>query len=516
MENNFAYDALPYSNHLFMQTHPNRLATLGTLFGMKPPAVETARILELGCGNGMNLIAQAFVLPKAEFVGIDLAKNHIDTAEDSARELNLSNVEFRQFDLMNMSAAEFGKFDYIIAHGLISWVPEPVRQKVFSLYREMLSENGVGFISYNTYPGWYHRQTVRGIGRIHTRNIDNPLEKVEKTLEFIKFLGENTPRNDVYKFILNNEMFTFADVEPTSIFHDNLAEINEPYYFYEFAEALEENGLQFLAEAELFSMSVQSVPPAARKFIESIDDVVWRGQYLDFLTGRVFRQTLFCHKEIKLNHKLPPTVLDEFRFASMVKPDSAKPELHTDKIERFSGIGERGIEINHPLTKAALFYLGKIWDNSIPFSELLEKSRVLLGERGYRTNNWEEDFQIIRNVMLQLIQDTEFIEIFTYHPKIHTEIDEKPKVNPLARWQLDKSDLILAGYDKTFKVDDPLMKRLLDLSDGTRTQENIYDELKSFIRESDDFKDKKTALKELEDNFQKDLSQFARAGLFVP
>ncbi|HSK74674.1 MAG TPA: class I SAM-dependent methyltransferase [Pyrinomonadaceae bacterium] len=516
MEKDFAYDALPYSNHLFMQTHPNRLATLGTLFGMKPPAVEKSRVLELGCGNGMNLIAQAFVLPEAEFVGIDLAKTHIDYAENSARELNLSNVKFQQFDLMDMSAAEFGKFDYIIAHGLISWIPEPVRAKVFSIYREMLSENGVGFISYNTYPGWYHRQTARGIGRIHTRNIDNPLAKVESALEFIKFLGENTPRNDVYKFILNNELFSFADVEPTSIFHDNLAEINEPYYFYEFAGRLEENGLQFLAEAELFTMSAQSVPPAARKFIETIDDIIWREQYLDFLTGRVFRQTLFCHKEIKLNHKPPPSILDEFRMASMVKPDSEKPEIHTDKVERFAGIGERGIEINHPLTKAALIYLGKIWDNSVSFPELLQKARMMLGERGFRTNNWEEDFQVIRDVMLQLIQNSEFIEIFTYHPKIYTEIDEKPKINPLARWQLDKSNLILAGYDKTFKIDDPLMKRLLELSDGTRTQENIYEELRNFIQTNQEYTDKETALKGLEDNFHKDLTQFARAGLFVP
>ena len=127
---------------------------------MNPPTVENCRVLELGCGDGNSLLAHAFNLPDAHFVGVDLAENHIQKAKKSVEELNLKNIEFHQTDVMKMSSEDFGKFDYITAHGLFSWVPEFVREKILSLYHEMLAPNGVGYISFNAFPGAHQRQMV--------------------------------------------------------------------------------------------------------------------------------------------------------------------------------------------------------------------------------------------------------------------------------------------------------------------------------------------------------------------
>ena len=274
METEFAYDTLPYSNHVFPLTHPDKLCSAAKLFGLDSPNIEKARILELGCGNGLNLIAHAHSLPEADFLGIDLAKGHIEYAEKCVEELNLSNVEFRRIDLMKMSAEEFGKFDYIFAHGFLSWIPDFVREKTLSVFSEMLSENGVGFLSYNTYPGWFYRRMVSEMGKFHTRRILNPLKKVEEATRFIKFLGDQPNQKDVYKFILQNEVFNYTNKDENVIYHDNLSEINIPFYFHQIAEMLDEYGFQFLSEADFLSMSVQNLNEPARKMVGAIQDVI--------------------------------------------------------------------------------------------------------------------------------------------------------------------------------------------------------------------------------------------------
>src|SRR6185369_7508208 len=133
MNDQFSYDEFPYLSKFFLQTHPDRLATCATLYGMSAAPPENCSVLELGCGNGSNLIAQAFGLPNSRFAGIDLSATHIEQANGAVRDLGLTNIKFLQMDVMDMSVAEFGSFDYITAHGLFAWVPEAVRSKVLSL-----------------------------------------------------------------------------------------------------------------------------------------------------------------------------------------------------------------------------------------------------------------------------------------------------------------------------------------------------------------------------------------------
>ncbi|HEY0462036.1 MAG TPA: class I SAM-dependent methyltransferase, partial [Pyrinomonadaceae bacterium] len=388
MKEIFSYDVMPYPSKFFLQTHPDRLAGLATLFGMMPARVEACRVLELGCGNGSNLISHAFNLPDAAFVGVDLAENHITEAKRAALELNLQNVEFYQMDVMEMSSQQFGKFDYVIAHGLFSWVPDFVRDKVLALYREFLTESGVGYVSYNAFPGAHHRQMVQKMMRFHAQHFDEPLEKVGKAVSFLAFLGENTTEKEIFAPILQSELKRHFEHDAADIFHDDLSDINQAFYFHEFAALLEKNGLQYLSEAELHAMGTQSLSAEAREFIESLEAVVEREQYLDFFRGRVFRQTLFCRAEIELNRNPEPPLMNKFRLASSIRAVSQTPELATAAKEKFVGMKGVGIEIDHPLTKAALVILGEIWGRAIAFPDLLQKAKERIETQGFRTENW--------------------------------------------------------------------------------------------------------------------------------
>src|SRR5262249_26620757 len=147
-----AYDEVVYPSYVYSQTHPDRLATIATLLGMNPTSVESCRVLELGCGAGGNLIPMAFDLSESGFVGIDLAGSAISQGRELIKALGLKNISLQQADLMDLSS-ELGKFDYIIAHGLFSWVPEVVRDRILAICRAHLAPEGVAYISYNAYPG---------------------------------------------------------------------------------------------------------------------------------------------------------------------------------------------------------------------------------------------------------------------------------------------------------------------------------------------------------------------------
>src|SRR4051812_46026142 len=182
-----AYDTVPYAGHALAQAHPDRLATIATLFGMTPAPITRARVLEVGCGDGLNLISVALSLPEAECLGIDLAAAAIRKGQERAQALGLNNLELRQLDIMEVGES-LGRFDFIVAHGIYSWVPEKVRDKLLAICEQNLAENGVAYVSYNTYPGGHMRDMAREMMRFHVSDFDDPRQRVTQARSLLKFI----------------------------------------------------------------------------------------------------------------------------------------------------------------------------------------------------------------------------------------------------------------------------------------------------------------------------------------
>ena len=180
-----AYDQVLYAGLPFSQTHPDRLASLATLFGMQPAPVERCRVLELACANGGNLIPMAFELPGSEFVGIDMALAGIRTGRDEIAALGLANIRLEHMDIMD-AGPELGMFDYIIAHGLYSWVPDQVRDRLLAVAKANLAPEGVAYVSYNALPGCRIREMFRDMLLFHVRGVSQPEARVEHAREFLE------------------------------------------------------------------------------------------------------------------------------------------------------------------------------------------------------------------------------------------------------------------------------------------------------------------------------------------
>ena len=172
-----SYNDIPYMGHVHFQTHIEKMAISARVFGMETIPLDTARVLELGCGDGSNIINMAINLPNAEFVGIDGSTVHIERGRNMLKYANATNVTLEAMDITQVQD-QFGRFDYIICHGVFSWVSETVRSHILRISREQLSPLGSGYISYNAYPGWKQYEMLREMMHFHVIRREDQKEQI--------------------------------------------------------------------------------------------------------------------------------------------------------------------------------------------------------------------------------------------------------------------------------------------------------------------------------------------------
>ncbi|MFU8839051.1 MAG: class I SAM-dependent methyltransferase, partial [Thiohalomonadaceae bacterium] len=126
-----SYDDIPYQSHAIPETHPQALAALARLSGIESANPQQCRVLELACASGGNLIPMAWQLPGSQFVGIDLSAMQIHEGQQRIAQTGLTNIQLQTGDILDYQPEGF--FDYIIAHGVYSWVPEAVRKAILQL-----------------------------------------------------------------------------------------------------------------------------------------------------------------------------------------------------------------------------------------------------------------------------------------------------------------------------------------------------------------------------------------------
>ena len=326
-------------------------------------------------------------------------------------------------------AADLGEFDYILAHGLYSWVPQHVREKILALCGRSLAANGVAYLSYNAYPGSHLRDMVRGMMLYHTAHIPEPERRIGQARGLVKFLAESKEPKEFYHHVLGQELKRMERHTDAGLFHDDLSSINQPFYFHEFMANAAPHGLQFLAEADMMDNRRQVYPPQVEAVLATLDpaDIIARQQYLDFLRSRGFRQTLLCRNGVQLERDVPPERACGMRVAGQISAASAKPDLHSPAAEIFYGPKKAEIETDRPLVKTAFAKLGARWPECLHFRELLAHSMAELGRSGA-----EETAEDTANLAAALLQAHEagFVEFRMHKARFVTEPGDRPRASP--------------------------------------------------------------------------------------
>lgn len=294
------YSELGYKSMPFPYTTPATLEAYAALVGVSAPNPKTARVLELGATYGGNIISQALFNPDATFVGIELSQEQVEKGNEVIANAGLTNVSLIQSDIASIGS-EIGTFDYIIAHGVYSWVDDGVKDALLRLIDEHLAEDGIAYISYNTYPGWHTMDEVRQLMMFSNRDKTqfNHKEKVLHGKTIGSIVGSQILKYDNLKERNSKFLGALRSVmqkDEYYVGHDHLEPNNDPVYFYQFNDHLGAHKLAYLCDADLTLSMVRSFDADIADTLDklALNDHVAQEQYLDFMLDTTFRKSIIC------------------------------------------------------------------------------------------------------------------------------------------------------------------------------------------------------------------------------
>ena len=294
------YSELGYKSMPFPYTTPATLEAYAALVGILAPNPKTARVLELGATYGGNIISQALFNPDATFVGIELSQEQVEKGNEVIAKAGLTNVSLVQSDIASIGS-EIGTFDYIIAHGVYSWVDDDVKDALLRLIDEHLAEDGIAYVSYNTYPGWHTMDEVRQLMMFSNRDKTqfNHKEKVLHGKTIGSIVGSQILKYDNLKERNSKFLGALRSVmqkDEYYVGHDHLEPNNDPVYFYQFNDHLGAHNLAYLCDADLTLSMVRSFDADIADTLDklALNDHVAQEQYLDFMLDTTFRKSIIC------------------------------------------------------------------------------------------------------------------------------------------------------------------------------------------------------------------------------
>lgn len=513
-----AYDQVLYPSHPHPQTHPDRLATVGALFGLRCAPVRHCRVLELGCGDGSNMVPMAWSNPESEFLGVDLAARPIAAGQQMIAELGLKNTRLTQDSILNLRPG-WQEFDYIIAHGLYSWVPAEVRQHLLALCRGCLAPTGMAFVSYAAYPGCHLRNMIREMMLFHVRGFDTPEERIPQATALLRFLADAQEVPDEYRRCLKVELDRVLEHDPGHLYHDDLAAVNQPFYFTQFMAEASRHSLQYVGEADFFEMSDHVFTPSVRQMLEELSkNRILREQYLDFLKCRRFRQTLLCRGAAQLAGKPVPEVVASFHVSSAIACPVQPIDLRPGISASFEAPRGAKAQTDFPLGKACLLTLAEKGLIGVGFTPLLEEAKKRLQDTGL---TMDSDAVLRGNLceFLLRLYGAGVVD-FRSSPALGTATpSQTPLASPIARWQIRHGNIVTSLFHVAVQVEDDIGRQLLSLLDGTRDREALADALWQYLQAKDPSptteSERSARRGTLESDLERNLVKLARLGLLV-
>jgi SAM-dependent methyltransferase/methyltransferase-like protein len=503
-----SYDAVPYGGGAIAGTRPDYLAATAKLRGLDTPDVRRCRVLDLGCATGGNLLAMALAFPESSFVGVDLSPRQIAAARSAAREIGVDNVRFESMSITDIDET-FGTFDYIVTHGVYSWVPLEVQQKLLEVCSRNLAPDGIAYVSYNTYPGWHLRGLVRDMILFHDRADLSPHERVQRARTFLEKIASSVPKNDsVYSALLREEITLLGSANDSYFMHEELEPENHPVYFVEFMRRAAAAGLQFVTESAPTLTDVQMPNEVKDTFRSWSGDELRYEQYLDFARNRTFRKTLLCHAGRAPTREPIAAALPALYLRARCYADRDAPDAKQPGVEVFRTLEGVAATMSHPVVRAALHVLIDAAPAAVPFATLLEKARARDEVKGIEIAEALLADAMLRCALVRMLD-------LTIHPECcATRLGERPVASPLARFEARTEPLVTSLLHVEVKLTD-FDRYVLTLLDGTRDRAAVVDSISEAAKRGEVDLGQPRPREAIADAVNHAFEQFRVAGLLV-
>ena len=459
-----------YRNHPVLLSHPDHLYVVGRLHGLRPPSIDKARVLEMGCGAGGNILPMASTMPGGQFLAVDQSEQKVEMAKVAATASGLGNIDFLVCeDLMALERIEASAFDYIILHDLYSAVPLDIQTALLPICGRLLSESGILYVRYNTYPGWHGRDLVRAFMLRAAFGADTPEQRVSIASHALDDLIVAYARTgDAYAKLLEDEKAKINSMHDEVLMQDLLGVENHPVYVDDFLELADEANLQFISEANVAASRAENYSPEAQRQLSLIKNIIQREQRIDFILNRSTRQTLLCKSGQVVQRRIDPIWLAEFYLASPLRPMG--PDLDGESGEAFFGTpdGQR-IGLTAPKAIAALNHLAIAWPNFIPALDLAK----IVG-----------DSAVVAQLAIDLYPRN-WIDLLPRDPLFIKTPGQFPMTTELARWQIAQGEGVTDLRHRSIAITDKFTRQLIPLLNGQNDRQNLVAAASEFDRGSD-------------------------------
>ena len=456
------------------RTQPEHLAAIGAMRGMRPCPVGESKVLEIGCGDGSNLIPLAERYPKSQFLGIDASEQHLAAAEASARAMGLDNIAFSRRSLAALDSAG-GPYDYVIASGIYSWVGAEGRDRLLAACRENLAPDGIAYVNYNVRPGWQVHDLVRSMMRYQARWAQTVPQRLEAGRTLLSFLSSTLPAGDGgYGSLLRATVDPILEQPDSVLLHDYLNGVSHAVYFTQFVDHARRHELQVLGDAATgVRVSDFLTPSVELGLTEAFPDSDDREQFRDVLRGKAHRQSLLCRSEIELAPGLAPQGIRGTYLEAQLTPLDAGVPVNSPAPNTFTAADGTNVTASLPSIKAALAHLGSIWPNYVSFDELIKTVRAGLEASEDRSESPDDEAERIRNNLLQCCTSG-IIHLHGAPQSFVAEVSEHPTAGPVARYQTAHDSIVTNRKHLRVRLN-PFDRHVLTLLDGTRNFEGLFD-----------------------------------------
>lgn len=265
--------------------------------GQRPPRAEhdgSFTLLDLGCGDGLGLLALAYANPGSNFIGIDANAGHIERGRRIATSLGITNAELRCATFEDALADEAIGADYVAAQGVLSWIGPRSRVALLGLIAKNLRPGGALTIGYNAYPGWTHQQPLQKLlNRLSKEHAGTPMQRFEAALGQARALsrkGMVTPGEAQFA-----KIDRLLEAEPSDYFaHEYLNDGCQPMWSCDVIEMMAEAGLQFVHTAQMHKLRRDFVlRPSQCDALDAITDPASREMAADLYGDAAFRVDVF-------------------------------------------------------------------------------------------------------------------------------------------------------------------------------------------------------------------------------
>jgi methyltransferase-like protein/ubiquinone/menaquinone biosynthesis C-methylase UbiE len=446
-------------------------------------------LLEIGCAAGGNLLPMAYSLPNAECVGLDYSARQLEDGNQRVQRLRFGNVRLICADLGGMDdalVAQLGTFDYFVAHGFYSWTPPLVRDALLALCKRVLRPDGIGYISYNTYPGWHTLKLIREAMLYHGQDADTPQELAAQGRAMATFLAQYANEGlhkEVFRHYVEMLKNNLKGTDDSFLLHDELSETNDPVYFHEFVEHAQRHGLQYLVEVELRAVLVSAFKPETQAALKTmIWDAIDLEQKMDFVRNQMFRQTLICHAEVPIDRKIMPQAVMESWLRSQAKRVTTTGESLPEGSVQFISQDEATLTTNHPLSIAALELLAQAWPRALHFTELVAAARTRLGNTpAHPVGGGQQEVMALASTLLRAHgQSPHLVELHSFHPQVVSRVSERPVASKMARFEAETRAIVTnLWHDRVTLL--PVQQSILRYLDGSRTVAEVAKLLKRVV-----------------------------------